>query len=163
MSFRGNDETGSPERYLPREIIAKADLRGGEYAWRVNDIPEVIEAARKAGLINMGGQLQFRFPDGGTCECYWLDVDAFKAVPPSLTWDDLVAQTAGVALAEFSRLVSERDFLEEGRRAFGKFLDEAEMRGENQSEMMWFVWYVLDVEGAGQLGIGPLGELPREG
>jgi hypothetical protein len=38
-------------------MLAKARDCGGEYAWRVDDIPLVIDAARAAGLVNVGGQL----------------------------------------------------------------------------------------------------------
>ena len=92
----------SLERRLPKELLERASLRGKEYAWRIADIPEVIEAARRAGLVNVGGQLQFRFPDGKTRECYWVEVDTYRSVPQALLWDVRVAQTADVALADFA-------------------------------------------------------------
>jgi hypothetical protein len=52
------------EGALPPDIISRASLRGNEYAWPVETIPEVIEAARPNALVNIGGQLQFRFADG---------------------------------------------------------------------------------------------------
>ena len=36
-----------PEKWLPRKILDKASI-DCEYAWRISDIPEVIEAARAA-------------------------------------------------------------------------------------------------------------------
>jgi hypothetical protein len=140
----------SPERRLPKKLLERASLRGKEYAWRIADIPEVIEAARRAGLVNVGGQLQFRFPDGGTCECYWVEVDTYRSVPQALPWDVRVVQTAEVALADFARLASKYDFLEEGRRDFATHLKEVEERGGDPAEMMCFVWYVLDSEEAGK-------------
>jgi hypothetical protein len=136
----------SPERYLPKELLDRASLRGKEYAWRVDDIPEVIEAARRAGLVSIGGQLQFRLPDGGTCECYWVEVDTYQSVSKELPWAERVARTAEVALADFMRLASEYDFLEEGRRAFR--MGQVEHRDESPAGIMWFVWYVLDAEAA---------------
>jgi hypothetical protein len=135
---------------LPREILDRASRRGKEYAWRVADIPAVIEAARNAGLVSIGGQLQFRLPDGGTCECYWVEVDTYKSVSKALPWSERVNQTADAALADFARLSSQYDFLEEGRRAFGAHLKEIEERGESPAEAMCFVWYLLDAEEAAQ-------------
>ena len=62
------------EQALPSKLVGRASLRGREHAWSLDDIPNVIEAAREAQLISIGGQLQFRLPDGGTCECYWIEV-----------------------------------------------------------------------------------------
>ena len=58
----------STELRLPHDLLQRASLRGSEYAWPIEDIPKVIEAARQANLASIGGQLQFRLPDGGTCE-----------------------------------------------------------------------------------------------
>jgi hypothetical protein len=91
-------------------MLERASLRSKEYACPVADIPLVIEAVRQANLINVGGQLQFRFADGTTCECYRVEVNSCKTVPESLSWEERVAQTATAAL---------RDFAEEGRRSFG--------------------------------------------
>lgn len=139
-------QSDSPERHLPTELLERASVRGKEYAWSIADIPEVIEAARRAGLINVGGQLQFRLPDGGTCECYWVEVDTFRSVPKSLPWDDRVAQTADRALVDFSHLESKYDFMEEGRRTFAKHLAEVEEQGGDAAKTMCFVWYVLSPE-----------------
>jgi hypothetical protein len=103
------------EARLPRDLVQRASLRGNEYAWPIEDIPKVIEAGRQANLASIGGQLQFRLPDGGTCECYWVEVDTYKSAPASLPWRERVNQTADVALADFSRLLSKFDFLAEGR------------------------------------------------
>ena len=94
------------ESRLPLDVLQRASLRGNEYAWPIEDIPKVIEAARQANLASIGGQLQFRLPDGGTCECYWIEVDTYKSVPASLPWQERINQTAAVALADFSRLLS---------------------------------------------------------
>ena len=132
------------EQRLPQILLQRASLRGNEYAWKVNDIPNVIEAARQANLVNIGGQLQFRFPDGSTCECYWVQVDAYRSMPSLLTWQELVEQTATVALAQFSNLLSEFDFLVEGRRAFAPHLDALEQQGQDPKQTMCFVWYLQD-------------------
>jgi hypothetical protein len=139
----------TPQSLLPREILDRATLRGKEYAWRLEDIPTVIKAARRAALVNIGGQLQFRFPDGGTCECYWVEVDTFKSVSKTLPWKERVARTADAALADFKQLPSKYDFLQEGWRGFGKHLQEIVDQGRDPAEFMCFVWYVTDAETAG--------------
>src|SRR5688572_7821855 len=97
------------ESQLPPEILAIGTLIGNEYAWPVNDIPAVIEAARRSNLVNIGGQLQFRMP-GATCECYWVQVDTFKVVPQDLPWAERVAKTADAAIYYFNQLQAEIDF-----------------------------------------------------
>jgi len=127
------------EARLPPEILAKAALRGDEYAWRVDDIPLVIDAARKAGLASIGGQLQFRGPEF-TCECYWVEVDTYKAMPRDLPFEVRVDLTAETAKRAFEKLSREVDFLGEGRSAFANVLsgyDDNALR-----DLMWFVWYV---------------------
>jgi len=57
------------ELRLPRDFLRRAVVRCTECAWPIADIPKVIDAARQANLASVGGQLQFRLPDGGTCEC----------------------------------------------------------------------------------------------
>jgi hypothetical protein len=129
------------ERHLPKELIERASLRGNEYAWPVADIPLVIEAVRQARLINIGGQLQFRFADGTTCECYWVEVDTGKTVPESISWDERVAETATVALRDFATISSKYDFFEEGRRSFSAAFAEVERQGHDPRQTMCFVWY----------------------
>jgi len=130
------------ESLLPDHILKRANLQGNEYAWRPSDIPEVIEAARAANLVSIGGQLQFRFPDGGTCECYWVDIDTFKSVPVDLPWQERVTRTADAALREFRAVAAQYDFLAEGRSAFTKYFEEFESTGGEPADAMCFVWYV---------------------
>jgi hypothetical protein len=138
----------SSELRLPQKILQRASLRGNEYAWPIEEIPKVIEAARQANLVSIGGQLQFRLPDGGTCECYWVEVDTYKSVPTSLPWPERVEQTATVALADFSRLLSKFDFVAEGRRSFAEHFKHLEARGGDLAQTMCFVWYLDDGEPA---------------
>jgi len=125
------------ESFLSAELLQKASLRGKEYAWPINDIPEVIEAGRKAGLLNIGGQLQFRVTDGGTCECYWIDVDTYKTVSEKLPWNERVNLAADAALRDFQTLKNTKDFIKEGKESFAK-----QLNGENIEEVMCFVWYL---------------------
>ena len=131
-----------PEAALPALLLERATLRGNEFAWPIGDIPDVIEAARSAGLISVGGQLQFRFPSGEICECYWVEVDTFQSVPADLPWHERVEQTAASALSQFEDLRRRCDFVAEGRSAFRSYMDEFEASGGNLKDAMCFVWYV---------------------
>jgi hypothetical protein len=126
---------------LPAELIACASLRGGEYAWPVEHIPAVLEAARSANLINIGGQLQFRLP-GATCECCWVKVDTCEVVPATLPWSQRVQASADEALRQLEALKTRFDFLTEGQRNFTAHFETAQAAGIDPINHMRFVWYV---------------------
>jgi hypothetical protein len=132
-----------PEHALSPEVLQRASRAGNEYAWCVHDIPDVIEAARLSNLISIGGELQFRLPDGGTCECYWVDVDTYKSVDKALPWQERVKRTAEVALRDFQALQARFDFVAEGRVGFGPHLDALVAHGRDPADSMCFVWYVM--------------------
>ncbi len=131
------------ETRMPADLLARASLRGNEYAWHPDDIPAVIEAARAANLINIGGQLQFRFPDGGTCECYWVEVNTAKSAGSNaLSWRERVELSAEAALRDFAKLRAEVDFMAAGMEGFGKYLDTFRVEGGDPADAMCFVWYM---------------------
>lgn len=132
-----------PELALPPELLNRASLAGNEYAWRIEDIPAVIEAARRAGLINIGGQLQFRLPDGGTCECYAVEVDTYQSVSDELPWEERVTLTADAALRDFEMLKARCDLLAEGRRNFPSYFADLVKVGRDPADYVWFVWYLI--------------------
>jgi|SRR6266581_4108451 hypothetical protein len=143
----------SAEGALPPVLLGRASLVGNEYAWRVDDIPNVIEAARAANLVSIGGQLQFRLPDGGTCECYWVQVDTYQSVDRALPWKVRVERTAEMAVRDFELLRSRFDFIWEGRKAFARYLDDLVAQGRDPAGSMCFVWYVLSEEEAMAKGL----------
>jgi hypothetical protein len=130
------------ETKFSNHLLMRATARGRELAWSLPDIPKVIEAAEAANLISIGGQLQFRFPNGGTCECNWVEVDTFKTVSPDLPWHERVSKTSTAALSQFLTLQARYDFIAEGRRAFRRTFDEFETGGGDPKDAMCFVWYV---------------------
>jgi hypothetical protein len=132
------------EECLPKELLRRASVRGHEYAWRIADIPEVIEATKRAGMISVGGQLQFRFPNGVTCECYWVEVDTFRTISPDLPKNEAAIQSATAAQSAFQALKARFDFIAEGRSSFGKTFEEFEAAGDDPDDAMCFVWYVKD-------------------
>jgi hypothetical protein len=131
----------SSAKLLPEHILCRATLCGNEYAWPVEDIPTVIEAAKAANLINIGGQLQFRIP-AGTCECFLVEVDTYKDVSKNLPWSERVSATAVAAQTQFQHLRDEYDFVAEGRSGFGPHLDAFEAQGGEINDALCFVWYV---------------------
>jgi hypothetical protein len=116
---------------------------GGEYAWRVEDIPKVIEEARLASLINIGGTLQFYLADGSTCECYW--VEANPGDPPAdLDWQGMVHWSAEACRRRFGEITSTVDLVGAGRDEFGGPLKQLAMSGVDIAQFMCFVWDVCD-------------------
>jgi hypothetical protein len=130
-----------PERHLPAELLKRASYDGRECAWRVADIPLVIEAARALNMVSIGGQLQFRFPNA-TCEVYSMEVQPFCQMAPRLSWNERVAESARFALRQFTDLLSRYDLVEEGRLMFPVVFRGEEQQGRNPRDGMWFVWYL---------------------
>ena len=114
--------SGVADEKLPGELLQQASLRGNEYAWPLNLVPEVIRVGESLGLLNVGGQLQFRMPDA-TCECYWVEVDTYREVPREISWEDRVSKAAQIALEQFNALLRQFDFLAEGRKNFAEHID----------------------------------------
>lgn len=129
------------ESRLPAEILAKADFRHDEYAWRIADLPEVIEAARAMGLRNIGGQLQLRTPDA-IGECDWVQIDACQLIPPVLPWEAQVEMAANVAMQDLQLLKAEFNFAKEIREAFPEPVTQFTEGGGQLEDAIWFVWYV---------------------
>ena len=129
---------------FPKPLLDRATLRGREFAWQLDDIPSVIEAVRVAGYVNIGGQLQFRLKDGGTCECYEVEVNTSNILE-NLDRSELVAVSAVEALRQYIGLPNEFDLMTQGRAAFGRVFDEAAATENDMREAMCFVWYACKV------------------
>src|SRR5580700_6336332 len=104
------------EQRLSRTVLNKATLRGNEHAWPLSAVEEAVMAGRECGLANLGGQLQFRIPEG-TCELYWVEVDS-EGRRVDEKWQDYVARTADEVLSRFRLLRSRFDFVSEGVNSF---------------------------------------------
>lgn len=136
--------TDLAESLLPADILARADFRHNEYAWRVTDLPDVIAAARDLGLRSLGGQLQIRTGDA-IGECYWVAVDACQTIAEDLPWDVQVRMSADIALKSLAEISEEFDFVQELRDAFPDPVAAYEAAGNVLADAVWFAWYV-DVE-----------------
>ena len=98
---------------LPEDLRSKASTAGGEQAWRMADVEDIILAARNLAMACIGGQVQFRFP-GGTCEAYWVNFDSTERQPGE-TWPAYVLRSAEETLFAFRRICRETDFRELAR------------------------------------------------
>lgn len=127
------------EDLLPEHILSRASISsGGEHAWKMEDIPEVIAAAREAGLANLGGQPQFRGLFG-TAELFWLGFSPVER-KPNESWQSYVDRSASETLAAFREIVSSTDFQREGCENWIP-IKEAKDKGVKLSEHLWFVLY----------------------
>jgi hypothetical protein len=100
------------EDLLPPALLAKATRRGNELAWPLEVVPEVIAAGCVCGLATLGGQIQFRVPDG-TCELYWLNANSSPRGQDE-SWSEYVVRSAVEVGTGFAGLPSGDDMLEEG-------------------------------------------------
>ncbi|MGL6076220.1 MAG: hypothetical protein ACRC8S_18860 [Fimbriiglobus sp.] len=126
------------EGLLPSVVMDKASLRGNEYAWPLADVPEAIAAAKSLGLATLGGQVQFRTPEG-TCELYWLNADTTDRLPDE-SWVAFVARSADQVSRGVAGLVAGTDFVAEGVKNFGN-LAELRARGVALDGFLCFVLY----------------------
>lgn len=125
------------EQFLPPAILSKGTQRGNEYAWPLSVVKEVIAAAKDCGLANLGGQIQYRIPEG-TCELYWLTVGS-RERSPGESWDHYVSRSAEEVLTGF-RGLKDTDFIAEGVRNFD-VLKRLQMEGVDLSQYLCFVLY----------------------
>jgi hypothetical protein len=124
------------EALLPPAILGKATRRGNEYAWPLASVEEAITAARASGLATLGGQAQFRIPEG-TCELYWLDAHASEDRRAGEPWPEYVTRSAREVLARFREKVLPADFLAEARQ--WSILHEKIKAGVNVLDYLCFV------------------------
>lgn len=131
----------APETLFPDILQSVACRSGNEWGWQPETIPLVIDEAEKLGLLNLGGQLQFLMPEG-TCECYWIEVDALADELEGLAWPERVTLAAAAARRQIADIGYRYDFIEEGRRAFAAQFTAYEATGGDVRDRMCFIWYV---------------------
>lgn len=139
------EDTLPAEAGLPADILAKADFRFNEYAWKIRDIPEVIRAATKAGFMSLGGQLQIRIPDA-IGECHWVETDPAGLAPADLPWEVRIRMVEELALQDWEELKAHYDFAEQVKLAFPAVLEPYLAKGGKLDDALWFTWYVIDEE-----------------
>ncbi|QMU27676.1 hypothetical protein [Adhaeribacter radiodurans] len=131
------------QKYLPSEILLKSTLSGQEYGWKREDFKEVVDYAVKAGLAIIGGQVQFKFPDG-TCELYWrkYDTNERKANEDCTSYCN---RTKTECLEQFKETPNNQKLIEEGIESF-KFLRAKSEEGINLENHLIFILYFEDSE-----------------
>lgn len=104
------------QKYLPSEILKRAILSVEEYGWKRSDIFEVVEKAIEVGLGIIGGQVQFKFPEG-TCELYWHKYDTIQRKPVE-NWKKYCQRTKQEFLDKFKKIPTDLELVEEGINSF---------------------------------------------
>jgi hypothetical protein len=128
----------SPEHLLPAELLARAIRSGEEYGWSFEDLPVVLRQARARALAVIGGQVQFKFPDG-TCELYWYNADASPRWPGE-PWNSYVERTHLEVQAGLDRLPSSEALVAEGVESF-PFLEAKAREGVDLTRFLCFICY----------------------
>jgi hypothetical protein len=100
------------EKYLPVEILQKAIISGKEYGWKRPNFKETVDKAVELGLGIIGGQVQFKFPDG-ICELYWHSYDTVDRKTGE-KWRDYCHRTRNECLKQFEKLPSDKELIKEG-------------------------------------------------
>lgn len=96
------------DRGLPPELTAGAQLRGNEYAWGTAAFPAALMQAPHYGYACLGGQFQFRLPEG-TCEMYWLNADS-SGRKLDEHWHDYCRRCCAEVLEAFLAMLKSTDF-----------------------------------------------------
>jgi hypothetical protein len=99
---------------LPPEIAKEASFRGNEYGWPIPAFPDALIKARSLGFACLGGQFQFRFPDG-TYEMYWLSANSSDRRDGE-SWSEYANRSCTEVMEKFSQLVPKADFVKEAAR-----------------------------------------------
>jgi hypothetical protein len=127
------------EKSFPRELREKAVRSpGGEWGWKLEDIPEVVKQSRKRNFGILGGQIQFRLPDG-TCELYDLNADP-KDKSDVETWKEYSKRSCEEFVAFFNALTNKTDFEKLGIERY-EYLREKKDAGINIMDHMYFMVY----------------------
>jgi hypothetical protein len=127
------------ENKLPKDLLTKASVSpGGEHAWKREDVPFVLEAAKKVGLACVGGQPQFQGPIG-TAEPYWITYEP-SGRNPGESWGLYVNRSCDETLEAFNKVCTETDFLKESMN-WDHIKKAVENDGINPLDHLWFVLY----------------------
>tara|TARA_R110000868_G_scaffold37111_1_gene131289 strand:+ start:31976 stop:32431 length:456 start_codon:yes stop_codon:yes gene_type:complete len=133
----------SEEEYLPSEILQKAIVSGKEYGWKRTDFKEVVNKAVEVGLGVIGGQVQFKFPEG-TCELYWHKYDTTER-KSGQSWKDYCQRTREECFRQFEKLPTDIELIREGIQSFD-FLKEKSKSDTELSDFLIFILYFNDLE-----------------
>lgn len=100
-------------------------------------VDDAVDSAEACGLANLGGQAQFRFPDG-VCELYWHSLDPTDRMPGE-PWPSYVRRSADEVRIQFRSIMGSVDFAAEVDR--WPFLHEKLLVGVPVLDHLCFVLY----------------------
>jgi hypothetical protein len=127
------------EKSFPRGLRKKAIRSpGGEWGWKLEDIPEVVKECRRRNFGILGGQIQFRLPDG-TCELTDLNADP-KDKSGEEDWKEYSQRSCKEFVALFDELKNKTDFEKLGIERF-EYLRKKKDAGINIMDYMYFMVY----------------------
>ncbi|WP_187263652.1 hypothetical protein [Pontibacter beigongshangensis] len=126
------------QKYLPNEILLKSTISGKEHGWKREDFNEVVNHAFKSGLAVVGGQVQFKLPDG-TCELHWRKYDTNGRMAGE-GWTSYCSRTKQECLEQFNALPTNQELINEGIENF-EFLREKSAQGVNPEDFLIFILY----------------------
>lgn len=129
------------ELKIQKNILDKAVKSGQEFGWRRDDFVDVIDSALSENLAIIGGQIQFKLPDG-TCELYWKSYDTNEKLP-SENWKDYCLRTHNECLEKFKQLDSNDKLIKEGIDNFD-FLKKKVADGVDLEPYLIFIFYFQD-------------------
>ncbi|QFU08606.1 hypothetical protein PARPLA_03202 [Rhodobacteraceae bacterium THAF1] len=130
---------------FPYDLMQRASLRGRDYAWPQSDIPRVIRHVQDVDGLNLGGHLQFRLPNGPTCEVDEIRVDTASTLDRAAV-KDRSRLSAEAALRQFHALSRQFDFVVQGRAAHGPTFDKLGATDADLKQAMCFAWYARDAK-----------------
>ncbi len=130
--------TETEEKYLPNEILQRAIVSGKEYGWKRTDFTKVVKKAIDVGLGIIGGQVQFKLPDG-TCELYWHKYDTTDRKSGE-NWREYCQRTKEECLSQFGNIPTDLELIEEGIKSFD-FLKEKSKTNIQIGDYLIFILY----------------------
>jgi hypothetical protein len=131
------------ELRLPKNLLDKAARRDNEYGWRLIDVLDVIEAARKVPMGTIGGQVQY-IPPSGTCELYWLSYDSSDR-KKNEDWLTYCNRSANECSEKFKQLLHV-DIQQDAINSFPNSLTENGKAIDNINDYQIFILYFDDEE-----------------
>lgn len=128
------------ETIVPKYLLEKSVYFDNELAWPYLIIPAIIEAGRSFGATSLGGDLQFRLPDGRRCESMNVGVCVYEHEISHVDISGAADASAKVALDKFSSLGGVAEFIREGMDGFPDILRPLINEHNGLEPYIYFTW-----------------------
>lgn len=129
-------------KVLPEILLKNSVSSGEEFGWKIKYFEEAVNIAISCNLACIGGQFQWKLPNG-TCEAYWLKSDSTIKLE-SESWSQYVLRSNKEVLLGFNIILSSIDFEFESNKF--EFLKLEKQKGINISNYLIFVAYFVNQE-----------------